>query len=54
MSLLSFARELDRHYISSRHPNAHPEGTSHEAYDEETSQSSSSRKKYTRFCKENY
>ncbi|MET1159564.1 MAG: HEPN domain-containing protein [Thermoprotei archaeon] len=35
--LLSYARELDRHYIPSRYPNAHPEGTPHEAYDEETS-----------------
>jgi len=34
--LLSFARELDRHYIPSRYPNAHPMGTPHEAYDEET------------------
>ena len=36
--LLTYARELDRHYISSRYPNAHPEGTPHEAYDEETSE----------------
>jgi len=35
--LLACARELDRHYIPSRHPNAHPAGTSHEAYDEESS-----------------
>ncbi len=35
--LLSSARELDRHYIPSRYPNAHPSGTPHEAYDEETS-----------------
>ncbi|OYT48227.1 MAG: DNA-binding protein [Desulfurococcales archaeon ex4484_42] len=35
--LLSYARELDRHYIPSRYPNAHPAGTPHEAYDEETS-----------------
>lgn len=34
---LSHARELDRHYIPSRYPNAHPSGTAHEAYDEETS-----------------
>ncbi len=33
--LLSLARELDRHYIPSRYPNAHPAGTPHEAYDEE-------------------
>ena len=33
--LLSRARELDRHYIPSRYPNAHPAGTPHEAYDEE-------------------
>ena len=30
-------RELDRHYIPSRYPNAHPSGTAHEAYDSETS-----------------
>ena len=36
-SLLSYARELDRHYIPSRYPNAHPAGTPHEAYDEDTS-----------------
>ena len=35
--LITCARELDRHYIPSRYPNAHPEGTPHEAYDEETS-----------------
>jgi len=35
--LLQSARELDRHYIPSRYPNAHPAGTPHEAYDEETS-----------------
>lgn len=35
--LLSCARELDRHYIPSRYPNAHPSGTPHEAYDEEAS-----------------
>ena len=35
--LLKYARELDRHYIPSRYPNAHPAGTPHEAYDEETS-----------------
>ncbi len=32
--LLRCARELDRHYIPSRYPNAHPSGTPHEAYDE--------------------
>ena len=37
--LLRHARELDRHYIPSRYPNAHPAGTPHEAYDEETSRS---------------
>jgi len=37
--ILSHARELDRHYIPSRYPNAHPAGTPHEAYDEKTSQS---------------
>jgi len=35
--LMVCARELDRHYIPSRYPNAHPSGTPHEAYDEETS-----------------
>ena len=35
--LLVHARELDRHYIPSRYPNAHPAGTPHEAYDKETS-----------------
>ena len=35
--LLSYARELDRHYIPSRYPNALPAGTPHEAYDEDTS-----------------
>ncbi|MEM0268688.1 MAG: HEPN domain-containing protein [Candidatus Korarchaeum sp.] len=35
--LMRCARELDRHYIPSRYPNAHPSGTPHEAYDEETS-----------------
>jgi len=35
--LLACARELDRHYIPSRYPNAHPAGTPHEAYDEESS-----------------
>ncbi|MEM1618990.1 MAG: HEPN domain-containing protein [Desulfurococcaceae archaeon] len=35
--LLVYARELDRHYIPSRYPNAIPSGTPHEAYDEETS-----------------
>ncbi len=35
--LITCARELDIHYIPSRYPNAHPAGTPHEAYDEETS-----------------
>ena len=35
--LMNCARELDRHYIPSRYPNAHPSGTPHEAYDEEIS-----------------
>jgi len=35
--LLTYARELDRHYIPSRYPNAHPAGSPHEAYDESTS-----------------
>lgn len=35
--ILSAARELDRHYIPSRYPNAHPAGAPHEAYDEQTS-----------------
>ncbi|MEM4616763.1 MAG: HEPN domain-containing protein [Archaeoglobaceae archaeon] len=34
--MLSFARELDRHYITSRYPDSLPSGTPHEAYDEET------------------
>ncbi len=36
--LLVDARELDRHYIPSRYPNALPEGTPHEAYDRETAE----------------
>ena len=32
--LLSDARELDRHYIPSRYPNAHPSGTAYEAYNQ--------------------
>ncbi|MEM4554211.1 MAG: HEPN domain-containing protein [Ignisphaera sp.] len=36
-NLMVYARELDRHYIPSQYPNAHPSGTPHEAYDEETS-----------------
>jgi len=35
--LLTLARELDRHYIPSRYPSAHPSGTPHEAHGEETS-----------------
>jgi len=35
--IFEYARELDRHYIPSRYPNAHPAGTPHEAYDEKTS-----------------
>ena len=35
-SLLEYARELDRHYIPSRYPNAHPSGTAFEAYDSKT------------------
>jgi HEPN domain-containing protein len=35
--LLTLARELDRHYITSRYPNALPSGTPHEVYDEEVS-----------------
>ncbi len=31
--LMRLARELDRHYIPSRYPNAYPAGTPHEAYD---------------------
>jgi HEPN domain-containing protein len=31
-SLLDSARELDRHYISARYPNAHPEGPPYENY----------------------
>jgi len=37
VGLIGPARELDRHYIPSRYPNAHPAGTSHEAYDEKAS-----------------
>ncbi len=36
--LLIYARELDRHYIPSRYPNAYPTGMPHEAYDKETSE----------------
>lgn len=36
--IIAYARELDRHYISSRYPNAHPDGTPHEAYDAFTSE----------------
>ena len=36
--LLDCARELDRHYLPSRYPNAHPAGTPHEAYDSSTSE----------------
>ncbi|TFG05752.1 MAG: HEPN domain-containing protein [Promethearchaeota archaeon] len=32
--LLNPARELDLHYIPARYPNAHPNSTPHEAYDE--------------------
>jgi len=35
--LMNMARELDRHYIPSRYPNAHPAGTPHEAYDSSVS-----------------
>lgn len=31
--IMTYARELDRHYIPSRYPNAFPSGTPHEAYD---------------------
>jgi len=31
--IMAYARELDRHYIPSRYPNALPSGTPHEAYD---------------------
>jgi len=34
--IMPCARELDRHYIPARYPNAHPSGTPHEAYDRET------------------
>ena len=34
--LMNSARELDRHYVPSRYPNALPSGTPHEAYDEPT------------------
>ncbi len=36
--LLICARELDRHYVTSRYPNTLPGGTPHEAYDEYTSE----------------
>lgn len=32
--IMSMARDLDRHYIPSRYPNAHPSGTAYGAYDE--------------------
>ncbi len=37
--LMRLARELDRHYIPSRYPNAYPAGTPHEAYDAHISRS---------------
>ncbi|MEM4467022.1 MAG: HEPN domain-containing protein [Nitrososphaerota archaeon] len=36
--LMGCARELDRHYIPSRYPNAHPSGTAFEAYDSKTAE----------------
>lgn len=36
--VMECARELDRHYIPSRYPNAHPTGTSFEAYDPKTAE----------------
>lgn len=36
--LIECARELDRHYIPSRYPNAHPSGTAFEAYDPKTAE----------------
>ncbi len=36
--LMECARELDRHYIPSRYPNAHPSGTVFEAYDPKTAE----------------
>lgn len=51
--LVSCARELDRHYIPSRYPNAHPSGTPHEAYDEEVSKRAlSAAEKVLRFARE--
>lgn len=38
VSLLEYARELDRHYIPSRYPNVHPSGTAFEAYDSKTAE----------------
>lgn len=35
--IMRCARELDRHYIPSRYPNAHPSASPHEAYDDEAS-----------------
>ena len=32
--MMALALELDRHYIPSRYPNAHPSGPPHKAYDE--------------------
>jgi len=36
--IISYARELDLHYIPSRYPNAHPIGSPHKAYDERVSE----------------
>ncbi len=36
--LIECARELDRHYIPSRYPIAHPSGTTFEAYDSKTAE----------------
>lgn len=50
---MSCARELGRHYIPSRYPNAHPSGTPHEAYDEEVSRRAlSAAEKVLRFARE--
>lgn len=38
VGLLHQARSLDRHYIPTRYPNAHPEGAPFEYYDEVTAE----------------
>ncbi|MEO3993121.1 MAG: HEPN domain-containing protein [Desulfurococcaceae archaeon TW002] len=50
--LVSCTRELDRHYIPSRYPNAHPSETPHEAYDEEVSRRALSAAEVLHFVRE--